>query len=250
MTVTRFALPVRSPTPFIVPWTCVAPARTAASVFATPQPASSWQWMPIRSGADLGDRVGHRAAISSAATSRSCRTAPRARRPPRRRRARTPARRRGRRGRRRRSARRRRSRACPRPRGRRRSRRSSPGSPRAPTRTTFSRCRPHVLPTIVQTGREALGEHAQARVLGGGDVAPARHPEGGDRPTSSRSPSSSAKSSASLGFDAGKPASMSPDAELVELAHDAQLLLGRQGQARPLHAVAQGGVVELDRVTG
>ncbi len=46
MIVTRFALPVRSPTPFIVPWTCVAPASTAASEFATPTPQSSWQWMP------------------------------------------------------------------------------------------------------------------------------------------------------------------------------------------------------------
>ena len=32
----------------MVPCTITAPARTAASVFATPQPASSWVWMPIR----------------------------------------------------------------------------------------------------------------------------------------------------------------------------------------------------------
>ena len=48
MIVTRLALPVRSPMPFIVPWTWVAPASTAASVLATPQPTSSWQWMPMR----------------------------------------------------------------------------------------------------------------------------------------------------------------------------------------------------------
>ncbi len=46
MIVTRFAFPHRSPYPLIVPWTWVTPARTAASVFATPQPASSWQWIP------------------------------------------------------------------------------------------------------------------------------------------------------------------------------------------------------------
>ena len=45
---TRFALPVRSPTPFIVPWTWRAPASTAASVLATPHSASLWQWMPTR----------------------------------------------------------------------------------------------------------------------------------------------------------------------------------------------------------
>ena len=38
---TRLAFPVRSPIPFIVPCTWVAPLSTAASVFATPQPQSS-----------------------------------------------------------------------------------------------------------------------------------------------------------------------------------------------------------------
>lgn len=45
-TVTRSALPVRSPWPFIVPCTCIAPASTAASVLATAHPVSLWQWMP------------------------------------------------------------------------------------------------------------------------------------------------------------------------------------------------------------
>ena len=45
---TRLALPVRSPTPFIVPCTWRAPASTAASVLATPHSASLWQWMPTR----------------------------------------------------------------------------------------------------------------------------------------------------------------------------------------------------------
>ncbi len=47
MIVMRFALPVRSPMPLIVPWTCVAPASTAMSVLATAQPPSLWQWIPI-----------------------------------------------------------------------------------------------------------------------------------------------------------------------------------------------------------
>ena len=46
MIVTRLALPVRSPMPLIVPWTWVAPASTALSVLATAQPVSSWVWMP------------------------------------------------------------------------------------------------------------------------------------------------------------------------------------------------------------
>jgi len=46
MIVMRFALPVRSPIPFIVPCTCVAPASTAMRLLATAQPPSSWQWMP------------------------------------------------------------------------------------------------------------------------------------------------------------------------------------------------------------
>ena len=44
--VTRFAFPVRSPIPLIVPCTCVAPACTATIVFATPHPVSSWVCMP------------------------------------------------------------------------------------------------------------------------------------------------------------------------------------------------------------
>ena len=46
MTVSRSALPVRSPWPLTVPCTCMAPASTAAIVLATAQPVSLWQWMP------------------------------------------------------------------------------------------------------------------------------------------------------------------------------------------------------------
>ena len=45
---TRLALPQRSPQPFIVACTCVAPASTPASELATPHSASLWQWIPSR----------------------------------------------------------------------------------------------------------------------------------------------------------------------------------------------------------
>ena len=46
ITVIRLAFPVRSPVSFMVPWTCITPASTAARVLATAQPVSLWQWMP------------------------------------------------------------------------------------------------------------------------------------------------------------------------------------------------------------
>jgi hypothetical protein len=46
MSVTRLALPQRSPRPLRVPWTWRAPASIAASEFATAQPQSSCAWIP------------------------------------------------------------------------------------------------------------------------------------------------------------------------------------------------------------
>ena len=43
---TRLALPQRSPRPLSVPWICRAPARTAASEFATACSVSLCAWMP------------------------------------------------------------------------------------------------------------------------------------------------------------------------------------------------------------
>jgi hypothetical protein len=43
---TRFALPQRSPSPLNVPWIWRAPARTAASEFATACSVSLCAWMP------------------------------------------------------------------------------------------------------------------------------------------------------------------------------------------------------------
>ena len=132
----------------------------------------------VADGRDHGRRSPRRPA--AAATSRWCRRGRPSRRPRRPPRAGSPARSPRRRGSRRRSARRRRRRACP---PRRRKATDSAIMARfsaRSTRTTFSRCRPHVLPTIVHTGAKHAGEHAQALVLGGRHAAPARHAEGGD----------------------------------------------------------------------
>ena len=43
---TRLALPHLSPRPFKVPWICLAPAKTAASEFATAFPVSLWACIP------------------------------------------------------------------------------------------------------------------------------------------------------------------------------------------------------------
>ena len=42
----RLAFPHLSPKPFIVPWTCLAPALTAARVLATALPVSLCAWIP------------------------------------------------------------------------------------------------------------------------------------------------------------------------------------------------------------
>jgi hypothetical protein len=47
--VTRLALPQRSPMPLSVPWIWRTPARTAASELATACSVSLWAWMPSRS---------------------------------------------------------------------------------------------------------------------------------------------------------------------------------------------------------
>ena len=63
----RLALPPRSPMPLIVPWTQVAPARTAAAAAAVARPKSLWPWKwtgtsgPSHSRVrpdEIGDRLG------------------------------------------------------------------------------------------------------------------------------------------------------------------------------------------------
>ena len=75
------------------------------------------------------------------------------------------------------------------------------------TRTTFSRCRLQVLPTSVQTGAK---ESASSRRAGSSAAAESRRRVIPNAATSVRrfSRASSSKSSASFGFEAGKPASI------------------------------------------
>ena len=77
------------------------------------------------------------------------------------------------------------------------------------TRTTFSRCRLHVLPTIVTTG---ANESASMRRASSSSAAASRRrvmPNAASSAVEKDSRASSENSSASLGFEAGKPASIS-----------------------------------------
>ena len=246
---TRLALPVRSPTPFIVPWT--------------------WRG----AGRDGGQRVGHAAlgvvvAVdgharpgrprprrpprsprrpAAAATSRWCRTGRPSRRPRRPPHAGSPARSRGRRGSRRRSARRRRRRAC------RALDQEGDGLARScarfssrSTRTTFSRCRPHVLPTIVHTGAKQSASTRRPSSSSAGTPRRRVMPKAATSACSKRSCGEQLEELELLGVRGREAGLDEVDAQLVELARDAHLLGRRQRDARALHAVAQRGVVELD----
>ena len=57
-----------------------------------------------------------------------------------------------------------------------------------------------------------------------------------------------AKNSVSFGTAPGQPPSMKPDAELVEVTGDDQLVLHRQGEPHALGTVAQSGVVDVEVV--
>ena len=124
------------------------------------------------------------------------------------------------------------------------------GSRRASTRDDLLEVQAPGLADERADRREALGQHAQRRVL----VRARRRAGGSCRTRRSRSAASScassANSSASLGLEAGKPASTNGDAELVEHVRDAQLLLDRERHALALHPVAQGGVVDRERGHG
>ena len=56
------------------------------------------------------------------------------------------------------------------------------------------------------------------------------------------------KNSVSLGFAPGQPPSMKPDAEVVEVPGDGELVGDREGEALLLRAVAQRRVVDVERV--
>ena len=95
-------------------------------------------------------------------------------------------------------------------------------------------------------GREALGEDAQALVVGGRDAAPPRHAERGDLGVLEALLREQLEELELLRVGRREAGLDQVDAELVELARDAHLLADRQRQAGSLHAVAQGRVVELD----
>ena len=188
---------------------------------------------------DLLDLCGQRAAVGVAQRDRL-----RAR--PRRPCARSAARSRRRRDGRRRSARRRRRRACPRRPGTRSTPRSCAGSRRARPGSPSRGAGASSCPPACRPGRSTRPARAAP------DPARPRRSRRRVMPNAamsawpSASPASSSKSSSSLGFDDGKPASIEVDAEPVQPVHDAQLLARGQGHARAPHPVAQGGVVELD----
>ena len=75
------------------------------------------------------------------------------------------------------------------------------------TRTTFSRCSPHVLPTSVETGVQDSASTRSASSSSAGDPRRRVIP---NAQTSACSPASRSrsKSSSSFGFDVGNPASI------------------------------------------
>jgi hypothetical protein len=95
-------------------------------------------------------------------------------------------------------------------------------------------------------GREGGCEQPQRRVLVGAGVAPARHAERAHvgREALAREALEQLLLLRVRGREAGLDEG---DAEVVEQVRDAHLLLGRERHPLPLHPVAQGGVVDLDR---
>ena len=246
-TETRSALPVRSPYPLRVPCTWVAPASTAASVLATAQPVSLWQWMPTRTPVVASTSSHDVADPARAACRRWCRRA----RPPRRPR-RTPsaaprARSRGWRGSRRRSARRRGTPAAPRRAGARRCRGPSRGSPRA-------WCAARARRAGRATSRPASPPRRRCRAARrpAGRRRPRRRPAGWrrrPRACACRRSSSSRGAAEELGVlgVGARPAALDvADAEPVELARDRQLVGDGEVQPLLLRAVAQRRVVDVE----
>ncbi len=94
--------------------------------------------------------------------------------------------------------------------------------------------------------RARAGELAQARIRVGLGVAPARHPERGDLGVVERLPGQQAEQLELLGVRGREAGFDQVDPELVEAMGHPQLLFCGQRHPLPLHAVAEGGVVELD----
>ena len=215
---------------------------------ATPHSASLWVWMPTSARSPSSPTTAAVAAATWLGQARAVGVAERdvlraRRRPPR---SGTRARSRSPRARRRRSARRRRRPAC---RCARQKLTESMIIARFSSRdtlVTFSRWSAQVLPTRQTTGAKEADERAQAGVLLGGDPASAGHPERArSRSCSKRSPREQLEELRLLRVRAGEAGLDEVDAEPVEGVDDAHLLGGGERHALPLHAVAEGGVVEL-----
>ena len=95
-------------------------------------------------------------------------------------------------------------------------------------------------------GRERLREDPQPLVRVGVDPAPARHPERDDLSRLEALLGEQLEQLLLLRVRRREAGLDHVHAERVERVHDAQLLIGGQAHAAAAHAVAQGGVVELD----
>jgi hypothetical protein len=92
---------------------------------------------------------------------------------------------------------------------------------------------------------EAGGEQLQGLVLGGFRVTPPGHPEGADHRLAELDLGQRLEELTLLRVRAREARLDEADPEIVELADDAHLLLGRERHALALHAVPQSRVVEL-----
>jgi hypothetical protein len=102
------------------------------------------------------------------------------------------------------------------------------------------------LPTSVQTGAKQAASVRSPSSLGGRDAAAARHPEGRDLGVLEGLVLEQREELELLGVGRREAGLDQVDAERVQGAGDADLLGGAERHAEALHAVAQGGVVELE----
>src|ERR1035437_6018994 len=208
MIVTRFALPVRSPIPLIVPCTCVTPDSTAVSVLATAQPESSWVWMPSGKPGSASPTTasavrtcgGSEPPLVSHSTTRSAPAA---------------------------AAARRQSSASPGSSAKPSKKCSASSSTRLPaparnatdsaiiarfssreTRTTFSTCSTEALPTIVHTGAKHSASTCSPSSSAAATSRRRVMPKATTSALASSSSASRANSSCSFGLEDGKPASI------------------------------------------
>ncbi len=244
---TRLALPQRSPSPLSVPWIWRAPARTAASEFATACSVSLWAWMPTWSPGmtfttsrdDRFDLVRQRAAVG-VAEHHPARAL--ARRRPWRRRARIadwPC------------SRRRNARSRAAPRGPWPWRRHAVADRGEVLLLGGLERDPHVI--VPGLGDEADGvglgveQRRQPRIVRGRAAGPPRHAEGRE----GRVELALLGEQLGVGRIGARIAALDVvDAEIVEHLGDRELVAEREIDAVGLRAVAQRGVEEIEPFAG